>query len=381
MKKAIYVFSGDPITFGHIDIIKRASGTFDEVIVGIGSNPDKKYMFSLEERTLMAERSLEGIKNVHVKPFAGLLVDFAYEQDVSVIVKGVRNSQDFAYEHFLHQQGESQKLGIDTFILFARPELSHISSSAVKALQKENGFIQGYVPLYVKQALEAKMARQYIIGITGEIGTGKSYLSTELIVAGKKMGIETHHIDLDLIGQQILEELTEPKYHKIREQLIDCFGKEVKNTDGMINRKKLGQVIYNSTTALAKFNSIMSQPVLVRLKRELYGKSGLIILNSSLLIESGTIQHCNNNVILLQCSKQIQEERLLKRGLTKAQIQRRLDSQYSTLEKKKNIENTIKSSNHGRLWVIDSNEEMGSGAVASIFKSVIKELKMNTDGK
>ncbi len=374
MNKAIYVFSGDPITYGHIDIIKRAANNFDEVIVGIGSNPDKKYMFTLEERTLMAERSLESIKNVHVKAFTGLLVDFAYEQDVSVIVKGVRNSEDFAYENILHQLGESQKLGIDTFILFARPELAHISSSAVKSLQKENGFIQGYVPLYVKQALEAKMAKQYIIGVTGEIGAGKSYLSSGFLPIGQKLGIETHHIDLDYIGHQILEELTEPKYLKIREQLVECFGKEVQDPDGMINRKKLGQVVFNDASALSKLNSVMRNPILVRLKRELYGKSGLIILNAALLIETGTIQLCNNNVILLQCSKQTLEERLLKRGLTKAQIHRRLDSQYSFLEKKKIIESAINNDNHGRLWIVNNNGEMNDKLLTSTFKSVVKEL-------
>lgn len=377
MKKAIYVFSGDPITYGHIDIIKRAASTFDEIIVGIGSNPDKTYMFSLEERTLMAERAIDGISNVRVKSFNGLLVDFAYEQDVSVIVKGVRNSQDFAYENFLHQLGESQKLGIDTFILFARPELAHISSSAVKALQKDNGFIQGYVPLHVKQALEAKMAKQYIIGVTGEIGTGKSYLSKSFTECGLKLGIETHHIDLDAIGHQILEELTEPKYLKIREQLIDCFGKEVGDPSGMINRKKLGQVVFNDAAALSKLNSIMGKPILVRLKRELYGKSGLIILNAALLVETGTEQLCNNNVVLMQCSKSTQEQRLLSRGLTKPQIRRRLDSQYSFLEKKKIIENAITSNNHGRLWITNNNGRLNEKLITETLKSVMEELGMN----
>lgn len=376
MKKAIYVFSGDPITFGHIDIIKRAADNFDEVIVGIGSNPEKKYMFSLEERTIMAKRSLENIKNARVKSFSGLLVDFAFEQDVSVIVKGVRNSQDFAYENFLHQLGESQKLGIDTFILFARPELAHISSSAVKALQKEHGFIHGYVPLYVKQALEAKMAKQYIIGVTGEIGTGKSYLSSKFTEIGSKLGIETHHIDLDAIGHQILEELQEPKYLKIRAQLIECFGKEVKDSHNMINRKKLGQVVFNDAAALAKLNSVMHNPILVRLKRELYGKSGLIILNAALLIETGTVQLCNNNVLLLKCDKATQEVRLLGRGLTKAQIRRRLDSQYSFLEKKKILENAIVNDNFGKLWIVNNSGQLNNKQLTDYFKSVINQLGM-----
>src|SRR5512133_157670 len=378
MKKAIYSFSGDPITFGHIDIIKRAASTFDEVIVGIGSNPDKQYMFTLEERTEMAERSLDGIRNVTVKAFTGLLVDFAYEQDVHVIVKGVRNAQDFVYENMLHQLGASQKLGIDTYILFAKPELAHISSSGVKALQKENGFIQEYVPLYVKQAIEAKMAGQYIIGVTGEIGTGKSFLSKSFLELGEKHKIETHHIDLDVIGHQILEDLTEPQYVKIRSQIIGTFGNEIADPDGMINRKKLGQAVFNDAKALTKLNAFLKKPILVRLKRELYGKSGLIILNSALLIETGTVNVCNNNVILLECSKETQEERLLERGLTKAQIKRRLESQYSFLEKKKIIEIAINNDNHGRLWIVRNDGKLSEKSLMSTFKAVVSELKVVT---
>jgi len=376
MKKAIYAFSGDPITYGHIDIIKRAAGTFDEVIVGIGSNPDKSYMFTLDERREMAERSLAELKNVHVKAFTGLLVDFAYEQDISVIVKGVRNSDDFGYENILHQLGASQKQGIDTYILFARPELAHISSSAVKSLQKENGFIQDYVPLYVKQAIEAKMARQYILGVTGEIGTGKSFLSKSFTEIGEKLNIETHHIDLDSIGQQIQEELTDPQYLKVRRQIVDSFGSDIADPDGMINRKKLGQVVFNDSAALAKLNAIMKKPILVRLKRELYGKSGLIILNSALLIETGTVNLCNNNVLLMHCTKETQEKRLLERGLTKAQISRRLDSQYAFLEKKRIIELEIERENHGRLWVIKNDEKITDKFLTETFKSVINELRM-----
>ena len=173
-KKAMYAFSGDPITYGHIDIIARASSAFDHVVAGIGANPDKKYMFNLEERTEMAKRSLTRFKNVEVASFQGLLVDYAYEQGIEVIVKGVRNAADFDYENVLHEVGVSQKLGIDTHILFARPELAHVSSSAVKSIQKEQGLIHEYVPLYVKQCLEARMSEQYIVGVTGEIGAGKS---------------------------------------------------------------------------------------------------------------------------------------------------------------------------------------------------------------
>jgi pantetheine-phosphate adenylyltransferase len=136
--KAIYAFSGDPITFGHIDIIERAAKVFTKVLVCIGSNPDKKYMFTLEQRLQMAQDALSSIKNVDVKSFSGLLVDFAFEQNISVIIKGVRNTTDFEYENTLHAVGESQKLGIETFILFAKPQLAHVSSRTSPPLGASN---------------------------------------------------------------------------------------------------------------------------------------------------------------------------------------------------------------------------------------------------
>ena len=97
-KKAIYGFSGDPITYGHIDIIKRALKVFGELIIGIGVNPAKKYFFNLEERRVIAERSLQGLSGVTVIAFKGLLVDYAYENNIGTIIRGVRNSEDLNYE-------------------------------------------------------------------------------------------------------------------------------------------------------------------------------------------------------------------------------------------------------------------------------------------
>ena len=137
MNKAIYGFSGDPITFGHIDIIKRAVSIFGELIVGIGVNPTKKYFFTLEERKQIAEESLRFLPNVKVIAFKGLLVDYAYENNIKTVIRGIRNSEDLNYELMLHQVGESQRQNIDTIYFPAKQEMMHISSGAVKALQLE----------------------------------------------------------------------------------------------------------------------------------------------------------------------------------------------------------------------------------------------------
>jgi len=374
MVKAMYAFSGDPITFGHIDIIKRASETFDDFTVGIGVNPDKKYMFSLEERTEMAKAALSDLKNVRIVPFQGLLVDYAYENGISVLIKGVRNSADFDYENVLHQAGESQKLGIDTHILFARPNLAHVSSSMVKAIQKEQGLIHEYVPLYVKQCLEAKMSGQYIIGVTGEIGAGKSYVSKKFEEIGKARSIEVHNIELDHIGHEILEELKEPAYVKVRDQIAEAFRAHVKLSDGRINRKALGEVVFNDKSALETLDRIMYTPMIVRLRRELYGKKGLILLNAALIAEADWSYLCNNNAVLISVDKKSQERRLGERGLNRDQIQRRLESQYSFSQKYNSLNSSIKRDNQGHIWKLDNSDNSPEYQIVQVFDNVVKGL-------
>jgi pantetheine-phosphate adenylyltransferase len=374
MRKSMYAFSGDPITYGHIDIVERVAGIFDKVIVGIGANPDKKYTFSLEERTDMAKRSLAKFSNVRVVSFKGLLVDYAYENRVSVIVKGVRNAADVEYEKILHQVGDSQKLGIDTHMLFARTGLDHISSSAAKALQKEQGLIHEYVPLYVKQKLEAKISGQYILGVTGEIGSGKSYISKKIEELGRNKGINVYNIELDTIGHQILGELTEPKYHEVRQKIADVFGKEVRLPDGKINRKALGEIVFNDSEKLIKLDEIMYTPLLLRLRRELYGKKGLILFNAALIAEAGLAYLCNNNVLLLKVNKQSQERRLKERNLSSEQIERRLASQYNFEQKKAKLEEAIEKDKQGKVWVVDNSDESDEAGIKNAFEEIVREL-------
>lgn len=376
MKKAIYALSGDPIHKGHIDMVRRVARVFDEVVAGIGANPEKSYLFSLEERMEMARRALSHIPQAVVVAFEGLLVDYAYEQGIHVIVKGVRNANDFDYENILHLVGESQDLGIDTYVLFARPELMHVSSTAIKALQKEEGFIHQYVPLYVKQCLEERVSGQCILGITGEIGSGKPLVSERFREQGKARKIPVHTIDLDDLGNQILEERQEPSYLKLRERVVEEFGEAVRNPDGTINRKNLGEIVYQSHERLRKLNQIMERAVMVRIRRELRGKRGLVLLNGALIAESNLTHLCNNNIVLVTCNKESQERRLRERGFNTRQIARRLASQYSEKEKKKKLLSRIEAENHGRLWILDNSDTGAEARVGDPFHEIVRHFRL-----
>ena len=372
----MYALSGDPIHKGHIDIVRRVTQVFDKVVVGIGANPDKSHLFSLEERMEMARRSLSRIPQAEVVAFEGLLVDYAYEQGIHVIVKGVRNANDFDYENILHLVGESQELGVDTYVLFANPELMHVSSTTIKALQKEEGFIHQYVPLYVKQCLEARVSGQCILGITGEIGSGKTRVSEAFREQGKARKIPVHTIELDVIGNQILEERQEPSYRQVRERVVEAFGEAVRNPDGTINRKNLGEIVYHGVERLSRLNQIMERAVMVRLRRELRGKRGLVLLNGALIAESNLMHLCNNNIVLVTCDKGSQERRLRERGLNRRQIARRLASQYSEAEKKHKIQAGIEAEDHGRLWVLDNSNADVESRVGGLFDEVVRHFAL-----
>lgn len=376
MSKAIYSFSGDPITYGHIDIIKRAASVFEQLVVAIGVNPQKKYLFDLKERLQLTQEALFDLTNVEVVSFSGLLVDFAYEINADVIVKGVRNPTDFEYENSLFKMGQSQEINIDTFILIAKSELEHVSSSNVKQIQQEQGLIHDYVPLNAKQALEAKMSQQFIVSVSGEIGSGKTYISNKFVELAKKRKIPVHHIDLDHIAHQIYQDLPQPKYKHIREVIAQTFGAQVKNKDGSINRKVLGEIVFEDREKLKSLNIIMQQPLLVRIRRELYGKKGLILLNAALIVEAGMTHLSNNNVCIVKTDKKSQKRRLLKRNLSEEQIQRRLDSQYTFSQKKAVLQKAINRHHFGQMWVID-NSKSANGKFEKDFRKIISYFKLS----
>lgn len=351
---AIYAFSGDPITYGHIDIIKRAQQLFGSIIVAIGSNPDKNYTFTDKERKNLAQEALSDLSSVTVKSFTGLLVDFAYEQQASVIVKGVRNPEDFRYEQTLTHVGLSQDQGIETILLFAKRKLIHVSSSTVKALQKEHGLTQNYLPLSVKVALEKKISNQVIIGITGEIATGKTHVAKFIKKYGKEQGIEVHNIELDKLAHEIQNDLQEPQYKTLRKKIATTFGQKVLRKNDTIDRHKLGEIVFKDLSQLEKLNKLMWKPVLVRLRRELRKKPGLILVNSALIAEADLMAVCNNKIILTKTSDKLQKKRLVKRGFDAEQIKRRIDSQLSTEKKQQILEETIEKVGFGKIWEINT---------------------------
>lgn len=153
--------SYDPVTNGHLDIISRASRTFDKVVVGVVNQPirKKKTLFTAEERISFIEGATGHLGNVEVKAFYDLLVKFAREMGARSIVKGLRAISDFEYENEMAQLNYKLDPGIESFYVFARPEYSFLSSTGVKEMATFNGDISDLVPSEVAAALADRLGR------------------------------------------------------------------------------------------------------------------------------------------------------------------------------------------------------------------------------
>ena len=147
MKTAVFPGSFDPVTSGHLDLIKRASKMFDRLILGVLINSSKKPLLTLEERVELLGEVTEKMPNVRVEAFEGLLVDFVDKCDADVIVRGLRTANDFEYELPLAQANYKLNGRADTVFLATSPQYSYVSSSAVKELMRYNADISDFVPM------------------------------------------------------------------------------------------------------------------------------------------------------------------------------------------------------------------------------------------
>lgn len=163
MTTAIVAGSFDPVTAGHLDIIARASKLYDMVIVGIVKNPNKKPLFTLQDRVTMVEEALTengGIdeSKIKVDSFGGLLIDFVKMHDARVIIRGLRAVSDFEHEFQMAQMNRRLSPDIETIFVMASPEYAYLSSSVVKEIARLGGKVKELVPSNVEKRLHNMLA-------------------------------------------------------------------------------------------------------------------------------------------------------------------------------------------------------------------------------
>ncbi|MGW4767504.1 pantetheine-phosphate adenylyltransferase [Nocardia sp. NPDC004278] len=151
--------SFDPVTNGHIDVFARAAVQFDEVVVTVSVNPKKQGMFSVEERMEMLREATAHLPNVRVESWQGLLVDFAKQEGLTAIVKGLRDATDFGYELQMAQMNKKLS-GVDTFFIATNPTFSYLSSSLVKEVAAYGGDVTDMLPPAVHKRLLDRLAER-----------------------------------------------------------------------------------------------------------------------------------------------------------------------------------------------------------------------------
>lgn len=157
MSNAIYPGSFDPVTYGHIDIIKRAAKIFDELTVAVLCNRVKSPLFSVEERVKMLEDVCKDLPNVKVDSFSGLLADYAVEKDTDVIIRGLRAITDFEYELQMAQTNRKIADSVDTVFLITSLEYAYLSSTTVREVASFGRDISQFVPPCVAEKIKEKM--------------------------------------------------------------------------------------------------------------------------------------------------------------------------------------------------------------------------------
>jgi pantetheine-phosphate adenylyltransferase len=154
-KLAIYPGSFDPVTMGHIDVLKRALKIFDKVVIAVGENPNKKYVFSAEERKKMIKEATKGM-NVEIDHFSGLLIDFAKKKKATAIIRGLRAVSDFDYEFQTALMNRKLDRDIETVFIMTRGKYCYLSSSLVKEVASLSGELKDLVPENVIKELKGK---------------------------------------------------------------------------------------------------------------------------------------------------------------------------------------------------------------------------------
>ena len=158
MATAVYPGSFDPITLGHLDIIKRTAAVFDKVIIGVLINKAKKPLFSIEERVELIKEVTKNIPNVEIVSFNGLLIEFSDKMKADVIVRGIRAVSDFEYEFQMSLTNKKLNPDLETIFLTSRAEYMFLSSSIVKQIATLNGDITNFVPECIHDEIKKRLA-------------------------------------------------------------------------------------------------------------------------------------------------------------------------------------------------------------------------------
>jgi pantetheine-phosphate adenylyltransferase len=354
----LFALSADPITYGHLDLIRRSAEQCTELIVLIANNPTKigHYLFDLPERLTMTKRACEeaNIQNVQVIGDSGLLVDVFMREECDVIFRGIRDSHDANVEN--EQMSFHAKIypsiGDRMVPLRAKAHLRHISSSRVKLAASYHLDVSDVVPAFVQERLQQKLHNQHRIGLTGSIATGKTFVASRLTKILNERGFEAHHINIDQLMRDLYAENTRGA-QKIRNALAERFGQEVLSKDRKdVLLTELKANTFDKQEAM-HWTSELTRPHIERKLREaLNDKCGVIIIEWAQLAEMNLGHLVNHHGIIVNSIDRSKFAKM--RGLKPKQLTYISNQQLSTQKKAEALQQAAQTASTGSV-VIHSN--------------------------
>lgn len=311
----------------------------EKLIIWIGNNPEKanSFLFHHHERAAMIKDALLDLpediaEKISVDFVQWLLVDYCQKKWIKYILKTYRNPADLRDESTQKYYNTIINPEVETKLIEANFEnsLPHVSSSGEKIFTKLKANTTGaHETLRVKHALETRINQQYIVGMTGEMWSGKSYVGEKFVQVGEKFGIPTHNIDFDRLWYNI--HIKSDNYQHVRDEIKATFWDQCMYPDGSIHRWNLGSIVFSNPDKLQQLNGIMKQALQTELRDTLDKKKWVIIINSALLADHEMWNMVNNNVVSINIDRLEQIKRLLWRENSPENLAKR-DGKESTAE-------------------------------------------------
>ena len=214
---------------------------------------------------------------------------------------------------------------------------------------------------------------KYVLGVTGSMSCGKSYVCEKLTDLCTEKGITVTNINLDTLRRDILGQ--NPKYSYVRREIESKFGEAIVCKNGSIDGKIIGEQIFYDQNAMTDYRNIMQDPINKRLQEEISDSNGLVLVEWALLAEDKLTSAVNYNVLLVSCSAEEQMRRLEGGDLGEDQIQKRIDAQMSNSEKKKEIETVQTEQGRGVLYEIDTTQGTTDAKIMKLLINIARELE------
>lgn len=355
--KGLVPLSADPITRGHLDIITRACAQCRELIVLIGHNDLKcgSYLFSLPERIDMIGRAVAHLDNVRVQACQSLLVDIFSREGCDAVFRGIRNEADRTYETQQMRYNDLILPGFSSHVVYltSAPEFVDVSSSAVKAFVSHHVDVSRFVPIFVKARLEEEICGYQLVGITGGMASGKSYVAGELV---KRLG--GTHLNFDeLLHDLYVEDSTGAQ--QVRDQLADWFGETVLSKDRKaVDCEVLKTKLFapDCSTQHREEASRLTEQHVLRLYRDRLGKAkGVVVVEWAQFAEMNLSHLVSHRVIVVDSPDR--DELVRKRGIDAEPFARVEIHQWSVERKVASLEAAVKQDDFGSIVVYENHTD------------------------